>query len=67
MNMNMNMIMIMNTLVFTDRDIKADQFIRDVFDNKHDHFDLLWQRLDLIKPEPAWKRKRQPVQVIRLI
>ena len=48
---------------FTYREMKADQFIRDVFENKHDHFDLLWQRLDLIKPEPAWKRKRQPVQV----
>ena len=55
----------MNDIIwFTCREIKADQFIRDIFDNKHDHFDLLWQRLDLIKPEPAWKRKRQPVQVM---
>ena len=50
-------------ILLMSREIKEDQFIRDIFENKHDNFDLLWQRLDLIKPEPAWKRKRQPVQV----
>ena len=40
-----------------------DEFIRQVYENTENKFGVLWQRLDQTKPEPAWKRKKQPINV----
>ena len=42
---------------------RRDSFILEVFDNTANRFDVLHAYLDALQPEPAWKRKHQPVVV----
>ena len=42
---------------------RRDSFILEVFDNTANRFDALHAYLDALQPEPAWKRKHQPVVV----
>ena len=40
-----------------------DSFIKQVYDNRGNQFDILHAFFDQRYPEPAWKRKHQPVSV----
>ena len=52
-----------NSLIFrmSTRRSRATQFVRSIYESEFDDYYLIHKWMDSQFPEPAWRRKRQPV------